>query len=115
MIESNPKKKALLIHQDDEKVAEGFSWDKYVPPDSALAAGIKKGNQEEILSDCVNNQVTAHGRKIPQGKHYVFVVEIKEKTREEILKEKTYRERNIAWNRINEMQEEYENVVSNKR
>ncbi|XP_022023411.1 uncharacterized protein LOC110923653 [Helianthus annuus] len=53
--------------------------------------------------------------KISQGKHYVFVAEIKEKTREEILEEKTYRERNIAWNKINEMQEEYENAVSNKR
>ncbi|MFS7965965.1 hypothetical protein Hanom_Chr09g00768301 [Helianthus anomalus] len=76
---------------------------------------MKKLNQEEILSDRDNNQVTAHGRKISHGKHYVFVAKIKEKTREEILEEKTYRERNIAWNRINEMQEEYENVVSNKR
>ncbi|MFS7906309.1 hypothetical protein Hanom_Chr01g00057761 [Helianthus anomalus] len=44
-----------------------------------------------------------------------ITAEIKEKTRAEILSEKTYRERNIAGNRIDEMQEEYENDVSNKR
>ncbi|MFS7926407.1 hypothetical protein Hanom_Chr04g00296701 [Helianthus anomalus] len=76
---------------------------------------MKKGNQEEILSGRDNNQVTTHGRKISQGKHYMFVAEIKEKTREEILKEKTYRERNIAENRIDDMQEEYESAVINKR
>ncbi|KAF5767425.1 hypothetical protein HanRHA438_Chr14g0634181 [Helianthus annuus] len=41
--------------------------------------------------------------------------EIKEKTREEILSEKTYRERNIVLNRMDDMQEEYESAVSNKR
>ncbi|KAJ0857218.1 hypothetical protein HanRHA438_Chr13g0587461 [Helianthus annuus] len=43
------------------------------------------------------------------------MAEMKVRTREEILSEKTYRERNIAGNGIDEMQEEYENVVSNKR
>ncbi|MFS7929000.1 hypothetical protein Hanom_Chr04g00327431 [Helianthus anomalus] len=43
------------------------------------------------------------------------MAEIKEKTSEEVLMEKTYREGNMAGNRNNEMQEEYENVVSNKR
>ncbi|XP_022032117.1 uncharacterized protein LOC110933191 [Helianthus annuus] len=43
------------------------------------------------------------------------VNEVKEKTREEILSAKTYRERNIALNRMDEMQEEYESAVSNKR
>ncbi|MFS7948752.1 hypothetical protein Hanom_Chr06g00563561 [Helianthus anomalus] len=26
------QKRALVVNQDDEKLAEGFSWDKYVPP-----------------------------------------------------------------------------------
>ncbi|KAJ0743648.1 hypothetical protein HanPI659440_Chr10g0378381 [Helianthus annuus] len=43
------------------------------------------------------------------------MAEIKEKTREEILNEKTSRERNIVGYIIEKMQEEYENVVSNKR
>ncbi|KAJ0626193.1 putative transcription factor interactor and regulator CCHC(Zn) family [Helianthus annuus] len=32
------KKKTYLVNQDDEKVAEGFSWDKYIPPGSGLVA-----------------------------------------------------------------------------
>ncbi|KAJ0752313.1 putative transcription factor interactor and regulator CCHC(Zn) family [Helianthus annuus] len=34
------KKKAYLVNQDDEKVAEGFSWDKYIPANSGLVARI---------------------------------------------------------------------------
>ncbi|MFS7904179.1 putative transcription factor interactor and regulator CCHC(Zn) family [Helianthus anomalus] len=36
------KKKAYLVNQDDEKVTEGFSWDKYIPPGSGLVAKILK-------------------------------------------------------------------------
>ncbi|MFS7974716.1 hypothetical protein Hanom_Chr09g00871961 [Helianthus anomalus] len=43
------------------------------------------------------------------------MAEIKERSREEILKEKTERERFFASCRIEKMQEEYENTVSNKR
>ncbi|XP_021986903.1 uncharacterized protein LOC110883472 [Helianthus annuus] len=43
------------------------------------------------------------------------MAEIKKKTREEILSEKTYRERNVVYNRIDDMQEEYESAVSNRR
>ncbi|KAJ0539913.1 putative transcription factor interactor and regulator CCHC(Zn) family [Helianthus annuus] len=42
-------------------------------------------------------------------------VEIKERTREEILSEKTYKERNVVYNRMDDMQEEYENAVSSRR
>ncbi|MFS8024284.1 hypothetical protein Hanom_Chr16g01461441 [Helianthus anomalus] len=41
--------------------------------------------------------------------------DIKEKTREEILNEKTPRERSIVGYRMDKMQEEYENAVSCKR
>ncbi|MFS8019712.1 hypothetical protein Hanom_Chr15g01406931 [Helianthus anomalus] len=80
MIENNPKKKAYLVNQDDEKVAEGFSWDKYVPPDSALAAKIKEKGQEDILSETLPKEDrvdTAHARKISKSKHYPFIAEIK--------------------------------------
>ncbi|XP_021979357.1 trichoplein keratin filament-binding protein-like [Helianthus annuus] len=109
MIEDKPKDKsrACAVIQDDE----GYDW-------------------SQILSeeDRVDNRSTAHGRNPSKSKHYVFIAEIqeenkeekgtaeiKEKTREEILSEKTYRERNIAWNRMDEMKEEYESAVSNKR
>ncbi|KAJ0495789.1 putative transcription factor interactor and regulator CCHC(Zn) family [Helianthus annuus] len=36
------KKKAYLVNQDDEKVAVGFSWDKYIPPGPGLVAQILK-------------------------------------------------------------------------
>ncbi|KAJ0715031.1 putative transcription factor interactor and regulator CCHC(Zn) family [Helianthus annuus] len=38
-----------IIDQDDEKVAEGFSWDKYIPPDSNLGALIAQIVQEPDL------------------------------------------------------------------
>ncbi|MFS7966226.1 hypothetical protein Hanom_Chr09g00771391 [Helianthus anomalus] len=109
MIENNPSEKSRaceVIHDD-----EGYDWSQILPKEVRL-----------------DKQVTTHGRSTSKSKHYVFVAEIKEetrkenvmaevkvKTREEILKEKTYRERNIASNRIDEMKEEYESVVSNKR
>ncbi|XP_035844437.1 uncharacterized protein LOC110912681 isoform X2 [Helianthus annuus] len=43
------------------------------------------------------------------------MAEIKEKTREEILNEKTYKEWNVIHNRMDDMQEEYESAVSNRR
>ncbi|XP_021991691.1 transcription initiation factor IIE subunit alpha-like [Helianthus annuus] len=43
------------------------------------------------------------------------MAEIKERSREEILKEKTERERFIVGCRMEKMQEEYENAVRNKR
>ncbi|MFS7938901.1 hypothetical protein Hanom_Chr05g00445271 [Helianthus anomalus] len=55
---------------------------------------------------------------IPNEDKRVFVAEIKERTKEEILQEKTYRERYFANSRIQEMQEEYEdarNPVVDKR
>ncbi|MFS8004676.1 putative transcription factor interactor and regulator CCHC(Zn) family [Helianthus anomalus] len=41
------KKKAYLVNQDDEKVVEGFSWDKYIPPGLGLVAQIF-GRKSEI-------------------------------------------------------------------
>ncbi|XP_035841293.1 golgin subfamily A member 6-like protein 6 [Helianthus annuus] len=96
MIENNPKEKSrayAVIHDD-----EGYDWSQ-IPPEE----------------DRIDNQVTAHGRTTSKSKHHVFVAEIKEKTREEILREKTERERFIVGCRMEKMQEEYENVIRNKR
>ncbi|KAJ0734075.1 putative transcription factor interactor and regulator CCHC(Zn) family [Helianthus annuus] len=43
------KKKAYLVNQDDERMAEGFSWDKYIPADSKLGAFIAQIVQEPDL------------------------------------------------------------------
>ncbi|MFS7926884.1 hypothetical protein Hanom_Chr04g00302421 [Helianthus anomalus] len=40
--EANKKAYYGIIDQDDEKVAEGFSWDKYILPTSMLGALIAK-------------------------------------------------------------------------
>ncbi|XP_021975315.1 DNA ligase 1-like [Helianthus annuus] len=96
MIENNPKEKSRAyaeIHDD-----EGDDWSEILPEE-----------------DRVNDQFTAHGRTISKSKHRAFVAEIKEKTREEIPSEKTERERFIVGCRMEKMQEEYENAVSNKR
>ncbi|KAJ0576563.1 putative transcription factor interactor and regulator CCHC(Zn) family [Helianthus annuus] len=45
----NGKKKAYLVNQDDERVAEGFSWDKYIPADSKFRAFIAQIFQEPEL------------------------------------------------------------------
>ena len=110
MIEDKPREKSrayAVIHDD-----EGFDWSTICPEEDRLE----------------NVRKTAHGRSITEKRHFVFVAkiknenkeenvadEVKEKIREEILNEKTYRERNIALNRMDEMQEEYESAVSNKR
>ncbi|KAJ0801376.1 putative transcription factor interactor and regulator CCHC(Zn) family [Helianthus annuus] len=110
MIEDKPREKsrACFVIQDDE----GFDWSEICPEEDRLK----------------NVRKTAHGRAMTEKRLFVLVaeikeenreekdtVEIKEKTRKEILNEKTYRERNIALNRMDEMQEEYESVVVNKR
>ncbi|KAJ0686606.1 putative transcription factor interactor and regulator CCHC(Zn) family [Helianthus annuus] len=47
--EANKKAYYDIIDQDDEKVAEGFSWDKYVPPNTKLGAFIAQIVQEPNL------------------------------------------------------------------
>ncbi|KAJ0939837.1 putative transcription factor interactor and regulator CCHC(Zn) family [Helianthus annuus] len=96
MIKNNPKEKSracAVIHDDG-----GFDWSEILPEE-----------------DRIDNRFTAHGRTISKSKHHVFVAEIKEKTREEILSEKTDREIFIVGCRMEKMQEEYENAVRNKR
>ncbi|KAJ0800000.1 putative transcription factor interactor and regulator CCHC(Zn) family [Helianthus annuus] len=118
MIEDEPREKSracFVIHDDD-----GFDWSEICLEEDRLE----------------NVRKTAHGRAITEKRKFVFVaeikednkdkdtaenkeenvvVEVKEKTREEILNEKTYRERNVVFNRMDEMQEEYESAVSNRR
>ncbi|XP_035838807.1 vicilin-like seed storage protein At2g18540 [Helianthus annuus] len=86
MIENNPKEKsrAYTVTHDDE----GYDWGQILPEE-----------------DRIDNQVTAHGRTTSKGKHHVFVAEIKEKTREEILREKTERERFIVGCRMEKMRD----------
>ncbi|KAJ0879443.1 hypothetical protein HanRHA438_Chr10g0451541 [Helianthus annuus] len=47
--EANKKAYFGIIDQDDEKVVEGFSWDKYVPTDTKLGAFIAQIVQEPDL------------------------------------------------------------------
>ncbi|XP_035832012.1 triadin-like [Helianthus annuus] len=84
---------------------------------------------EEDRNDIVRK--TAHGKATTAPRKFANVAEIKEekepaknheekienkeKTREEILSEKTHKERDVVYRRMDEMQEEYENAVSNKR
>ncbi|XP_035842195.1 myosin-2 heavy chain-like [Helianthus annuus] len=96
-IEDNPKKeksRACVVIQDDER----FDWSEFLSED-----------------DLVDDRFTAHGRTISSNIHRAFVAEIKERSREEILKEKTYRERCIVGYRIEEMEKEYEEAISNGR
>ncbi|MFS7931891.1 putative transcription factor interactor and regulator CCHC(Zn) family [Helianthus anomalus] len=96
LIENNPKEKSRVcaVIQDDE----GFDWREFLPED-----------------DIVDEQFKAKAKKEALNKHRAFIAEIKVKTREEILKEKTYRERCIARYRIEEMEKEYEEARSNRR
>ncbi|KAJ0845417.1 putative transcription factor interactor and regulator CCHC(Zn) family [Helianthus annuus] len=91
LIENNPKEKSrayAVIHDD-----EGFDWSEILPEE-----------------DRVDNRFTANGRTISKSKHHALVAEIKEKTSEEILSEKTERERFFVGCRIEKMQEEYEDA-----
>ncbi|XP_021971321.1 glutamic acid-rich protein-like [Helianthus annuus] len=101
MIENTPKEKSrayAVIHDD-----EGFDWSTILPDE--------------------DRPVTAHGRKASKAQHHVLIAEIheenkkenvgaeiKEKTREEIFSEKTYRERNVVYKRMDDMQDEYESA-----
>ncbi|MFS7927900.1 hypothetical protein Hanom_Chr04g00314581 [Helianthus anomalus] len=95
MIENNPKEKsrACAAIQDNE----GFDWSEVLP-----------------INDNVDERFKTKAKWEALNKHNVFVAEIKEKSREEILKEKTPREINIAGYIIEKMQEEYEDAVSSK-
>ncbi|XP_021979846.1 probable inactive protein kinase DDB_G0270444 [Helianthus annuus] len=91
-------------------------------------ASTKLGFDKSKILPEEDRVLTAHGRKALKNQHCVLgaeikdenkeekaIAEIKEKTREEILSEKTDREIRIARNRIDEMQQEYEKAVSYKR
>ncbi|MFS7945954.1 putative transcription factor interactor and regulator CCHC(Zn) family [Helianthus anomalus] len=95
-IENNTKEKsrACAVIQDNK----GFDWSEFLPED-----------------DIVDEQFKAKAKKEALNKHRALVAEIKEKSREEILKEKTYRERCIVGYRIEEMEKEYEEARSNGR
>ncbi|KAM0014135.1 hypothetical protein Hdeb2414_s0037g00732211 [Helianthus debilis subsp. tardiflorus] len=90
-IESNSKEnsRACVVIQDDE----GFDWSKFLPEE-----------------DFVGYTFTAQVKIESTNKHSAFVAEIKEKTTEEILKEKTERERFFADCRIQKMHEEFEDA-----
>ncbi|KAM0067848.1 putative transcription factor interactor and regulator CCHC(Zn) family [Helianthus debilis subsp. tardiflorus] len=47
--EANKKAYFGIVDQDDEKVAEGLSWDKYLPPNTKLGAFIAQIVQEPDL------------------------------------------------------------------
>ncbi|XP_021996260.1 DNA ligase 1-like [Helianthus annuus] len=86
LIENNPKEKsrACAVIQDDE----GYDWSEILPEE-----------------DLVDNRFTAHGRTISKSQHRAYVAEIKMRTREEILKEKTKREIFFTGCRIEKMKD----------
>ncbi|XP_022042289.2 eukaryotic translation initiation factor 5B-like [Helianthus annuus] len=43
------KKKAFLVNQDDERLLEGFSWDKYIPANSEKTAFVARILEEESV------------------------------------------------------------------
>ncbi|XP_022030580.1 uncharacterized protein LOC110931496 [Helianthus annuus] len=49
-IENKPEK-ALIVNQDDEKVAEGFSWDKYIPGSDGQAMMAEIVEVSEIVTE----------------------------------------------------------------
>ncbi|XP_022003992.2 uncharacterized protein LOC110901472 [Helianthus annuus] len=49
-IENKPEK-ALIVNQDDEKVAEGFSWDKYIPGSDGQAMMAEVVEISEMVSE----------------------------------------------------------------
>ncbi|XP_035838872.1 ring-infected erythrocyte surface antigen-like [Helianthus annuus] len=73
------------------------------------------GETEKVETDKKEKEKDETSKYVLVIQEENIMAEIKVKTREEILSEKTYRERNIAWNRMDEMQEEYESAVINKR
>ncbi|MFS8002469.1 putative transcription factor interactor and regulator CCHC(Zn) family [Helianthus anomalus] len=88
-IENNSKEKsrACVVIQEDE----GFDWSEF----------LRK-------VDTVGNSFKAQAKRDSTNKHHALVAEIKEKTKEEILKVKTERERFFACCRIEKMLEEFE-------
>ncbi|XP_035842133.1 uncharacterized protein LOC110924517 [Helianthus annuus] len=58
-IENKPEK-ALIVNQDDEKVASGFSWDKYVPgnDDQAMMAEVVEITETVAESKIIDEEVT---------------------------------------------------------
>ncbi|KAJ0770600.1 hypothetical protein HanPI659440_Chr07g0259481 [Helianthus annuus] len=79
MIEDANKKAYYgIVDQDDEKVAEGFSWDKYIPPDSkvvSLAAKVIK--EPDMFSEWM--KVFANNEK-NRDEEFVSSDEISERT-----------------------------------
>ncbi|MFS7925347.1 hypothetical protein Hanom_Chr04g00283761 [Helianthus anomalus] len=83
-IENNPvkeKSRALSVIKDDE----GFNWNDFLPDENQIGSAL-----------------------VAEVKESAFVVVVKKKTKEEILKEKTYRERCIVDYIVQEMEQEYE-------
>ncbi|XP_022008848.1 translation initiation factor IF-2-like [Helianthus annuus] len=87
MIEDKPKSRACAVFHDDE----GFDW-----------------SQEDAETLSKKHDHYAFIAEIQEESKEKDTLESKEKTREEILSEKTYRERNVVYNRMEDMQEEYE-------
>ncbi|KAM0019354.1 putative transcription factor interactor and regulator CCHC(Zn) family [Helianthus debilis subsp. tardiflorus] len=87
---SKEKSRACVVIQEDE----GFDWSEFL-----------------LEEDVVDNQLKAKIKRESSNKHCALVVEIKEKTNEEILKKKTEREIFFGGCRIEKMHEEFEEAM----
>ncbi|KAJ0882499.1 putative transcription factor interactor and regulator CCHC(Zn) family [Helianthus annuus] len=65
-IENKPEK-ALIVNQDDEQVAAGFSWDKYIPgrDDQAMMAEVVEISEVVTEPEIVDEVVSEVVEEIP--------------------------------------------------
>ncbi|KAJ0876109.1 putative transcription factor interactor and regulator CCHC(Zn) family [Helianthus annuus] len=118
LIEDKPNSRACAVFHEDE----GFDWSQICPEEDRLDYRFKirtKEDAETISKKHDHYAFVAEIQDENKDKETAEIreekVDVKEKTREEILSEKTYRERNVVYNRMDDMQEEYESSVSNRR
>ncbi|KAJ0456028.1 putative transcription factor interactor and regulator CCHC(Zn) family [Helianthus annuus] len=112
MIEDKPKSRACVVFHDDE----GYDWSDILPEEDRVDYRFKIRTKEDSEIPLKKHDHYAFVAKIKEeNQEEKGTIETKEKTREEILKEKTERERFIVGCRMEKMQEEYENAVRNKR
>ncbi|KAJ0852855.1 putative transcription factor interactor and regulator CCHC(Zn) family [Helianthus annuus] len=104
LIEDKPKSR--LICPEEDRI--DYRWKIRTKDDAETIS--KKHDYCAFVSEIQDENKDKDTAEIREEK-----VEIKERTREEILSEKTYKEWNVVHNRMDDMREEYESAVSNRR
>ncbi|KAM0057614.1 putative transcription factor interactor and regulator CCHC(Zn) family [Helianthus debilis subsp. tardiflorus] len=113
LIEDRPKttsRACPVIYPD-----EGYDWSQICPEEDRNENVRKTAHGKATTAPRKFANVAEIKEEKESAKNHEEKVENKEKTREEILSEKTHKERDVVYRRMDEMQEEYENAVSNRR